>query len=184
MIHSTTMTAKTAAMSSMISHPMLPRYSQPARHHNEPPVSVRLPGPNAVQHFRKGPECRAGPAPHATPAPQDRSGRIAGDPARVEWLVQLDQPQSELGEAEQLRPGLGEKSEVVRVEPGRDGNYPVPVDEPRVMAARLEPRRSALRLQPDCLQVLPKLPCARLRLGRSWLYPVCPAWLCPAWLCP
>jgi hypothetical protein len=66
--------------------------------------------------------------------------------ARIQWLVQLDQPQPEFGEAEHLRPRLGEESEVVRVEPGRDGNHPVPVDEPRVVAARLQPRRGALRV--------------------------------------
>jgi hypothetical protein len=93
--------------------------------------------------------------------------------------VQLDQPQPEFGEAEHLRPGLGEESEVVRVEPGRDGNHPVPVNQPREVAARLKPRRGALRVQPDCLQVLPKLPGARLRLSRLRLYPV---WLYPVWL--
>jgi hypothetical protein len=95
--------------------------------------------------------------------------------------VQLDQPQPELGEAEHLRPGLGEESEVVRVEPSRDGNYPVPVDEPRVVAARLKPGRGALRVQPDCLQMLPKLPGARLRPSRLWL---CPVWLARLWLYP
>src|ERR1022692_325026 len=178
MIHSTTTIAKTAAMSSMISRPMPPRYGQPARHHNETPGPARLPGLDPVQHLRKGPECRAGPAPHAASAPQDRSRRAAGDPARVQRLVQLDQPQPEFGEAEHLRPGLREESEVVRLEPGRDGNHPVPVDEPRVVAARLKPGRGALRVQPDRLQMLPKLPGARLRLSRRWL---CPVWLARLW---
>ena len=42
-----------------------------------------------------------------------RIGRIAGDPARVQRLVQVDQPQPELGEAEQLLAGLGQERQVL-----------------------------------------------------------------------
>src|SRR5580693_6478369 len=99
MIHVTTKTATTPAKTSRISRPMALRYGQPAHGHNETRGPVRLPGPDAVQYLGQGPECRAGPAPHAAPAPQRRGGRITGRLARVQWLVQLDQPQPEFGEA-------------------------------------------------------------------------------------
>src|ERR1022692_560355 len=172
MIHSTTATAITAAMSMRISRPILLRYDRSAPCHNEPATAVRLPRPDAVQHLGKGPECRARPAPHAATAPQDGSGRIAADTANVQRLVQLDQPYPELGEASHLLPRLGKERQVVRGEPGRYRNYPVPVDEPCIVAARLEPGRGVLGVQPHRLQVFPQARGVRIqraRLRGSWL---------------
>jgi hypothetical protein len=134
------------------------------------PLAGRLPGRDAVQYLIKGPECRARPAPHAASAPQDRGGRAAGGAARVQRLVQLDQPQPEVGEAEHPFPGLGKEGEVKQAEPGRHGNHPVPVDEPRVVAACLEPARGALGVETDRLQMFPQ-PLA----GLIWRFLVCRA---------
>jgi DNA-binding MarR family transcriptional regulator len=84
-------------------------------------------------------EGRAGPAPHAATAPQDRAARVRRDPARVERRVQFEQPQAKLGEAEHLLPGAAKEFDVAAGEPGPDRHEPVAIDQPGVVDAGLPP---------------------------------------------
>src|SRR5712692_5395274 len=165
MIHAATTNTRNAPTTSMIIRPMLPRYANSRSLRTSAPV--RLPGADAVQHFRKGPERRARPAPHAAAAAQYGRGCIAADPAGIQRLVQLDQAEPQFGEAEHLLPGPGKEGEILRAEPGRHGNHPVAVDEPRIVTARFQPGGGSLGAAPDRRQLLSQLAGARSgRFGR------------------
>src|SRR5260370_42445033 len=87
MIHAATTNTRNAPTTSMIIRPMLPRYANSRSLRTRAPV--RLSGADAVQHFRKGPERRARPAPHAAAAAQHGRGCIAADSAGIQRLLEL-----------------------------------------------------------------------------------------------
>src|ERR1035438_6402468 len=82
-----------------------------------------------VQYLGDRPERGARPSPHAATAALDRNGRVAGDAASIQRLVQLDDREAQLDEAAQFLARAAEEDEVLRIELGGHGDEAVAVDE-------------------------------------------------------
>ena len=108
----------------------------------------------AVHDLGDNAECRAWPAPHATPAPQDGAGREGGDPSGVARLVQIDETQRQFGEPQHLPARLAEEHEVLAAEPGRHRHNTRTIDQLGVVGARLEPGRGDAGPQPQTLDIV------------------------------
>ena len=128
-----------------------PHRTNALRHRHRPALFERC-RVCVVKRLGQDLEARARPAPHAAPA----SRLITPVSGPIQRLVQLDQAQPRLGEAQQLPAGVSEEGEVIDGEPGRDWNHPIAVDQPDIVAARLEPADSALGAEPHRLKALPK----------------------------
>lgn len=108
-----------------------------------PPLArtIRLCRRGLAGHLGHDAERRARPAPHATTAAPHRAGRIGADAARVQRLVQVDQPHRQLAEPEHLLPRLGQERQVAHAHPGRHRHHAVPVHQLAVVPAALQPGR-------------------------------------------
>jgi arginine deiminase len=102
-------------------------------------------------------ERRARPAPHATPAAPHRAGRVGADAARVQRLVQVEQAHGQLTEPEHLLPRFSQEGQVARGHPGGHRHHAVPVQQPAVVPAALQPGRGGQRSVAQPAHVLPDL---------------------------
>src|SRR5690606_14504276 len=88
---------------------------------------------------------------------QDRVRGVARDASRVARLMQVEQPQPQLGEHEQLVTGPREEVQVLAGQFRAYGDVPLLIDEPAQPGRLIVPRGRLLAADEDGLQLFAEL---------------------------